>query len=55
MSQTEVTHTDSIQEEDPHLEPPKKQKSRRPASTSQLETSPSLAFSADSDLADEPS
>ncbi|KIX09112.1 uncharacterized protein Z518_00190 [Rhinocladiella mackenziei CBS 650.93] len=33
MSQTEVTRADSIQEEDPHNEPPKKQKNRRPANT----------------------
>ncbi|OAG45177.1 hypothetical protein AYO21_00525 [Fonsecaea monophora] len=33
MSRTEVQQADSIHEEDPHNEPPKKQKSRRPANT----------------------
>ncbi|KIW57971.1 hypothetical protein PV05_02525 [Exophiala xenobiotica] len=33
MSQTNVVHTDSIHDEDPHNEPSKKQKNRRPANT----------------------
>lgn len=37
MSQTQVQQADSIQEEDPHNElPTKKQKSRRPASKSEV-------------------